>query len=111
MIEKIILDYLSSVLTVGCYMERPEEKPETYIIIEKTGGTETNNIKSATVAIQSYAPTLYQTAALNEEVKEAMKNIVTLDDVSACRLNSDYNYTDTRSKEYRYQAVFNIYYY
>ena len=32
-------------------------------------------------------------------------------EVASCRLNSDYNFTDTTKKQYRYQAVFDIVYY
>lgn len=111
MIETIVLNYLSSVLDVSCYMEHQENPPEKYIIIEKTGGGSTNKIESGTIAIQSYADTLYEAALLNEDVKRAMENIVILDDVSACTLNSDYNFTDTTKKQYRYQAVFNLVYF
>ena len=41
-------------------------------------------------------------------VKEAMEKIVEMDDISKCQLNSDYNYTDTTRKKYRYQAVYDM---
>lgn len=82
-----------------------------YVLIEKTGSGETDHIKRATFAIQSYAGSLYSAALLNENVKEVMKNIVDLDEISKCSLNSDYNYTDTGRKKYRYQAVFDIVHY
>ena len=40
--------------------------------------------------------------------KEAMEKIVEMDDISKCQLNSDYNYTDTTRKKYRYQAVYDM---
>lgn len=106
MIEKTVLDYLNEHASVECYMERPEKKPNKYILIEKTGSTRSNHIEASTFAVQSYAPTLYEAAALNEEVKSIMDDIITLDDVSAIRLNTDYNFTNTADKQYRYQAVF-----
>jgi len=48
---------------------------------------------------------------LNEAVKAAVEMLVELDDVSSVSLNSDYIYTDTESKKYRYQAVFDIKHY
>ncbi len=54
---------------------------------------------------------MYEAAVLNEEVKEAVEGMITLDEVSKVSLNSDYNFTDTTTKEYRYQAVFDINYY
>jgi hypothetical protein len=50
-------------------------------------------------------------ALLNEKVKEKMEKITELDDICKCDLNSDYNYTDTNRKKYRYQAVFDIVHY
>lgn len=64
-----------------------------------------------TYAFQSYAPTLYEAALLNAELKEVLKDLIKLDEISRIKLNSDYNYTDTTTKEYRYQAVFDITHY
>lgn len=111
MIETVILGYLNSVLSPPCYMEIPEDASGSFVVIEKTGSSILNHIKTATFAIQSYAPSLYQAAELNELVKAAMENIIERDDISRVELNSDYNYTDTALKHYRYQAVFVITHY
>ena len=113
MIEKIILDRLSEKLAGSppVYMETPENAPDSYVLIEKTGGGEIDRIESAMVAIQCYGPSLYEAAALNERVKNIMREITELDSVSACDLNSDYNFTDPDTKRYRYQAVYDIVYY
>lgn len=110
MIEEIVLNYLDSVLEVPAYMEMPEDKPERYVLMEKTGGSVEDLIYSATFAIQSYAKSLYDAAVLNENVKKAMDNISALDSVMSSKLNSDYNFTDTTKKEYRYQAVYDLFY-
>ena len=111
MIEKSIFDYLTTALSVPVYMELPKSKPTKCVVIEKTGSGRSNHINTATFAVQSYAPTLYEAAELNETAKAAMDSAVTLADVAASRLNSDYNYTDTTTKEYRYQAVYDITHY
>lgn len=111
MIEKIILDYLSSTLSVPAYMEVPRKAPESYVLIEKTGSSELNHIKEATLAVQSIAPTLYEAATLNETIKTAMDGSISLAAVTRARCNSDYNFTDTTTKSYRYQAVYDITYY
>ena len=110
MIEKTILDYLSNALTVSVYTERREQNG-MFIVIEKVGGGETNHIKSASIAVQSYADSMYEAADLNEHVKAVMKDIIELPNVSKCKLDSDYNFTDTTTKKYRYQAVFDLIYY
>lgn len=110
MIEKIVLDYLNRTLSVSVYMEKPANPPEKYVLLEKTGSSSENYIKSATFALQSYAGSLFDAATLNEEVKAAMDNIVVLIEIMSSELNSDYNFTDTTQKKYRYQAVYDLFY-
>ena len=47
---------------------------------------------------------------MNEKLVPVMEGIVGISGISACHLNSDYDYTDTTSKRWRYQAVFDITY-
>lgn len=108
MIEKIVYDYLSDALSVPVCLEIPPKPPAEFVRIEKTGGHTSSHIHYATIAIQSYGSSLYQASALNEDVKAAMDTITTLQDVSSCELNANYNYTDTTEKRYRYQAVFDV---
>lgn len=111
MIEKVVLDYLGGKLDVPALMEEPSEKLDAYIVIEKTSGGSNNRIESAALAVQSYGKSLYEAAQLNDKVKEAMQEIIELVEISSVSLNSDYNYTDTARKKYRYQAVFDIVYF
>lgn len=111
MIENIILDYLTGA-GVTAYLEIPEGGgTPPYVVIERTGGGDENHINSATVAIQSYGASLYLAARLNEQVKALMEDILLMPEISACDLNSDYNYTDNTKKQYRYQAVYDLVYY
>lgn len=111
MVEKIILDYLNAKADVPVYMERPETAPSKYILLEKTGSSRTNYIMSSMFAVQSYAPTLYEAAELNKNVKEWLYAILELPEISSVSLNSDYNFTNTADKQYRYQAVFEFTHY
>lgn len=111
MIEKIILDYLVGA-GVTAYMEIPEGGGVMpYVVIEKTGGSIDQHIRRATIAIQSYGASLYQAANLNTQIIALMEDIILLPEISACELNSDYNFTDTTKKEYRYQAVYDLVYF
>lgn len=111
MIELIIKRYLDGHLEVPSFLERSSNMPAKFVLFEKTSGRSSNYLKSATVAFQSYAPTLYQTAELNEHLKEVIEQMIELPEISGIELNSDYNFTATDNKEYRYQAVFDINYY
>jgi hypothetical protein len=48
---------------------------------------------------------------LNDKVKAAMKRFVRLDNVTRVELETDYNFTNTTTKQYRWQAVYNITHY
>ncbi len=111
MIEKIVLDFLNNNLTAPAYMEEQRESKERFVLVEKVGSSDENFIKSATITIQSFAPSMFEAASLNEEVKATISNIVSLSKIVNVSLNSDYNYTDTSQKRYRYQAVFDFIYY
>ena len=111
MIEIVVREYLAKKLSVPVYMEEPEKIPKRYVILEKVGGGKSNGLKTATMACQSYGSTLADAAMLNEELKEAMEDIDNQDPISRAELNSDYNFTDTETKRYRYQAVYDFIYY
>jgi len=110
MIEKIVRDFLEEKLKLGVYLEVPKGET-TFIVLEKTGSYEENYIYNTTIAIQSYGASLYEAAQLNSQVIEVMKEIIELDEISSCELNSDYNFTDTETKRYRYQAVYDLTHY
>lgn len=113
MIEEIIYTYLNSQQpSAVVYTEIPKERPSKFFVIEKTGGGTSNHINSSTIAVQSYAPSLYEAASMNEEIKALMlEGLITQSEIASVRLNSDYNFTDTTTKTYRYQAVFDIVHY
>lgn len=112
MIEKIVLDYLKSKMDVPVVLEIPPAPPEKFVLIQKTGSSVENFLYSATLALQSYAASKYEAAALNERVKSSMDALpASVDDVTKSKLNSDYDFTDVTSKRYRYQAVYDVVHY
>lgn len=111
MIELVIKNYLDAHLSVPSFLERPAKPPKQYVLFEKTSSSKSNYLPAATFAFQSYAPSMYEAAVLNEEVKESVEGMIVLNEISRISLNSDYNFTDTTTKEYRYQAVFDINHY
>jgi hypothetical protein len=48
---------------------------------------------------------------LNDEVKEAMPGFAALPEVARVELETDYNFTNTETKQYRWQAVYQITHY
>ena len=110
MIAKTLLDYLDQTLDVPGVMEAPDQTSD-YVLIDQTGSSRTNHIITTTFAIQSYGDTLYEAMVLNDAVKDAMVGFAELGNVTRVDLQTDYNYTNTATKQYRWQAVYLITHY
>lgn len=110
-IERIIRNFLSEQLEYPVTFEVQKNPPEKYYIVEKTGGGGRDYVQNSTFAIQSYADKFADAMLMNEALKAAMPYAIELDEICNVELNSDYNYTDTSQKKYRYQAVYDITHY
>lgn len=110
MIAKTLLDYLSEFLNVPVVFE-PHTQTTNYVLIDQTGSSRTNHIITTTFAIQSYGASLYDAMMLNETVKAAMVGFAELDEITRVELETDYNFTNTATKQYRWQAVYLITHY
>lgn len=113
-LEAAVISYLKTAFddTVPVFAERPMNSPGTYLLVEKTGGSVVNMIETSSIAIQSIAPTKYTCAELSEDVKSVMPGLPAANaDVTFAVLSADYDNTDTATKDYRYQVVFEITHY
>lgn len=118
MIEQIVLEYLTEHIDVPVFTELPEvpsedysTMPERFLVLEKVGGGLNDHINSGSIAVQSYSlNSLYEAAELDEEMRNVMFGILARNDISEVRLASNYNHTDTRTKRYRYQSVFEFHF-
>lgn len=116
MIETVLLNYIETALAaqglnIPVCFEVPKTAPETFVKLERTGGGLTDYIHRATFAVQSYAPTLEKAAQLDALIVGIVLDSPACAEICAAHLNSHYNYTDTTTKRYRYQAVFDISHY
>lgn len=112
LIESAVIGHLCTELnTVNVFAERPKDPPAAYWLIEKTAAQEENHILQATIAVQSISSnSLLEAAQMSNDAEEAMRRLILLENVGSSKLNSAYNYTDPETREYRYQAVFDINY-
>ena len=116
MIETIVKGYLEAKLDIPVLFEKPTSANiKEYVVLQKTGSSKEDFVELATIAVQSYSDSKYHAALLNENVKDALLGdgtntfgIIAAEDISKCSLNSDYDFTDLTTKEYRYQAVFDF---
>lgn len=112
LLEAFVINKLSGLMDVPVYAEVPADYPPgAFIVIERTGSWKSNHVPGATLAIQSYGPSMLDAAKLNEDVKSAMESVAEEPEIGSARLNSDYNFSDPSTKRYRYQAVFDVTYY
>lgn len=107
MIEERIRNHLQSALTVPVYFKRPASPPESYVVLTKTGDSLDNWLMQSTFAVQSIAPSLFETVVLDAEVRAAL---VCWQDayVSAVQYVSGGDWTDTTTKTIRYQSTYVI---
>lgn len=116
MIEETLFEYLNDNASVPWYAMRPpttgdhmETATAKYGLFEKTNSTKTDHVATSTFAFQSYAPTLLEAAQISAELRElveALPGITT--EVSKAQLSGEYNFTNTATKQPRYQAVFSL---
>lgn len=93
------------------YLETESSMPDEYVMLEKTSSGKSNHICDATFAVQSISTSMAKAAELNELSKCAMEQSINTDRITRCELDTDYPWTDTETKSYRYQAVFNLTHY
>lgn len=110
MIEKQILNYLNRQAATynKAYMTRPETEPAEYLLIEKTGSSITNYLQTSTISIRSISGTLQGTIELSAKVIELMQAMVEEKGIYKVTLTNESNFTDTRTKQFRYRATFDI---
>lgn len=114
-IEETLIAYLTTALHdsgLPVYAMTPKQDvPRNYIVIDKTGSMHRDGITRATVAIQSISSdSLLKAVEINEDVIAAMDAFTEETNVFGVHLQADYNFTNTATKQYRYQAVFEINY-
>lgn len=111
MIELKIKQHFDGILSVPCFFMTPEDPPVEYVLIERTGGAVENFVKNATFAFQSISGnSLLRAIQINAQVIDAANTLPTVTNIFSAQENSTYNYTDTNTKQFRYQTVFDVTY-
>lgn len=110
MIEIDVIKYLSQALDVSVTGEKPTRKPAEYVVINTIDSGRVNYIDSVTISIMSYADTLLNASKLDARVRDAMYDIICLEDISSCKLGGGSQAIDTQTKEYAYESIFNLVY-
>lgn len=110
-IEAQLIQYLISknVCNGNVFAEIPVDEPSEYVVIQRTGGGDYNNLNQAIFAIRSVSDkSLIRAITISDTVKETMREAPNFTDIYSVELNSETNYTSSVSKKYQYLATFNI---
>lgn len=108
-IEAFIIRHLNDELDgVSAHGLVPANRPDTFVVLERTGGSIENFLHHSMFVADCYAPTLEQACILSEKVITVMQQLSSKGRVTDVSVNSAYNDTDTETHEYRYGVLFDI---
>lgn len=111
MIEILIKEFLQSKTDVPVLLERAPRRTDGYILLEKIGSGEENQLFFSSFAIQSHGATLYEAAKRNAETKKWLREFEGHAKIAKVKIENDYNFTDPDMGLYRYQLIVDIYHY
>lgn len=109
LIEPIVLSYLQA-QDIPAFCEIPPGPPEEFVVMRKYDSGKSNHIEAVTLEFQSYAPSKYEAALLDEKVRTAMDNIIQLNTFSASKYGGGNDAPDNSTKAYRYKSYYNLFY-
>lgn len=110
LIEKTIRDYLlDKISNVPVEVEQPTNKSK-YIVFRVVDRGKENQINEVTIEFYCYGASKLEAATLDQELRNAMENIVILDSIFSCKIGGGNDNYDDDLKKYRYRSYFNITY-
>ena len=110
-IEEIAINYLLAANVVGTdvYAEVPLDPPDKYVLVQRSSGSYQNELRHIGLYTEVRCRTSkLEAAELHEAVVAAMRSMRDHTPVFRCELVSDYDAALTSTKEYRFQALFEI---
>ena len=115
-IEVTVYKYLKDWLSINgqdtkVYTEYPSNPPASFFVVDLIGTSGSVFVYDTTVAIQAWSASKLGAATMMEQIKRAMVDIISQDRIIRCDLQSMYPFPDMDSKQYRYQAVFELKHY
>lgn len=113
MIEKTVINYLRGRFPGEIIEgEVPKGMPDRFVTVEKTGSQQLSvGLFRSTIAVQSWETSRLKAATLSEAVCKALRDMPFYAEDVTKAIGSDYDFTDTTTKRYRYQAVFTVTHY
>ena len=92
--------------SVSAFGNIPEDRPSSFITVERTGGQQMGIVDYPALAVQCWAPSRADAMALADLVADRLRDGWRLaPNVAACDINSIYNFPDPDSGQARYQLT------
>ena len=103
-IESVAATRLMDSIGIKADLEVPDPRPEEFISVEMTGGSGDRFVRTASLAVQSWAKTRKRAAEIARLVEEAVPDIADEPNVFHAVANGTYRWPDPDSGHERYQT-------
>ena len=108
--EAALVSWLGTETGIPCYGDVPGDRPDKFLTVERTGGSEGPGIRRPSIAVQVWGPSKYEASALADEVAELLwSRAVEIPQIRSCTINSGpYSFPDPESYQPRYQIYIDL---
>lgn len=103
-IERVAAQRLMDATGIKAVLEVPKSRPSEFISVEMTGGSGDRFVRTASLAVQSWAKTRKRAAEIARLVEEATPDIADEPNVFRAVANGSYRWPDPDSGHKRYQT-------
>ena len=109
-VEASLVEWLPGIVGAPAYAQVPDPRPETFITVQRTGGTCTVGIDAPAVAVDAWAGSAYEASELALAVRDAMVlRAVEVPEIRHVDVGSGpYPSPDADSRQPAYRTVFNM---
>lgn len=103
-VERLVAGFLSESTGIRAVLEVPEQRPKEFLSVELTGTGGTRFMKTCFLAVQSWANTRKEAAALASIVEEMVPALDSHQNVFSPQATNTYRFPDPDSSQERYQT-------
>ena len=105
--DQIVLDYLRA-HGFAAFVEVPKSPPESFVTIDRVGGSREVAVDRPQYAIQCWASSKAKASDLANEVSGAFVYLRSGGKISAAKVSNSYNFPDPDSHMQRYQLTVSL---
>lgn len=102
-IERVVAKRIMDETGIKTVLEVPATRPDEFVSVEMTGGTNGRFMQTAILAIQTWATTRRRAAEMAVAVQHAVFNLTDEQNIFKATPGGAYRYPDPDSKSERYQ--------